>query len=118
MGRKPGAMKTPAKPVPARQGATKHSPEYGRGSHDLEPHRYELATPQELQQLLLTISRSPNYRSPVLPSVAIELSDLTRKTTASYDEVVNVSQNDPRIVAGALKIAQSPIHAGVRRSSR
>jgi hypothetical protein len=80
MGRKPSVTRSPAKPLPARSGVTKLSPEYGRGSHDIEAHRYELATPQELQQMLLTIFRSPTYRPPVLPSVAIELSDLTRKT--------------------------------------
>jgi putative nucleotidyltransferase with HDIG domain len=100
------------KPVLARQAATRRGPECGRGSHDIEAHRYELATPQELQQMLLTIFRSPTYRPPVLPSVAIELSDLSRKTTASYDEVVNVLQNDQLIVAGVLKVAQSPMYGG------
>jgi HD-like signal output (HDOD) protein len=93
-------------------GVTKLSPDYGRGSHEIEAHSYELAQPRELQQMLLTIFRSPNYRPPVLPSVAIELSDLTRKTTVSYDDVVSVLQNDPLIVAGVLKVAQSPIYGG------
>jgi HD-like signal output (HDOD) protein len=48
----------------------------------------------------------------VLPSVAIELSELTKKATVSYDEVVSVLQNDPLIVAGVLKVAQSPIYGG------
>jgi putative nucleotidyltransferase with HDIG domain len=78
----------------------------------MEAHAYELASPRELQQMLLTIFKSPKYRPPVLPSVAIELSDLTRKTTVSYDEVVQVLQNDPLIVAGVLKLAQSPIYGG------
>lgn len=62
--------------------------------------------------MLLTIFKSPKYRPPVLPSVAIELSDLTRKSTVSYDEVVQVLQQDPLIVAGVLKVAQSPIYGG------
>jgi HD-like signal output (HDOD) protein len=103
---------TPAKPLIARQGITKHSPEYGRGTHNIESNDFELAKPRELQQMLLTIFRSPNYRPPVLPNVAIELADLARKTTASYDEVVGVLQNDPLIVAGVLKVAQSPIYGG------
>jgi HD-like signal output (HDOD) protein len=105
-------MRMPGKPVLARQGAAKRRTEDGRGAHDIEAHRYELATPQELQQMLLTIFRSPTYRPPVLPSVAIELSDLTRKTTVSYDDVVNVLQNDQLIVAGVLKVAQSPMYGG------
>ena len=91
---------------------TRHSPEYGRGAHEIETHAYELASPRELQQMLLTIFRSPKYRAPVLPSVAIELSDMTRKSTISYDDVVQVVQQDPLIVAGVLKVAQSPIYGG------
>jgi putative nucleotidyltransferase with HDIG domain len=105
-------VSTPGKPISTRQGVTKQSPEYGRGTHNIEAHDYELAKPQDLQHTLLTIFRSPHYRPPVLPSVAIELSDLTRKTTASYDEVVGVLQKDPLIVAGVLKVAQSPIYGG------
>ncbi|HET6334946.1 MAG TPA: HDOD domain-containing protein [Polyangiales bacterium] len=113
MGRNPSVATTPGKGIPVRQGGvTKLSPEYGRGSHEIEAHSFELAQPRELQQMLLTIFRSPNYRPPVLPSVAIELSDLSRKTTVSYDEVVNVLQNDPLIVAGVLKVAQSTIYGG------
>lgn len=62
--------------------------------------------------MLLTIFKSPKYRPPVLPSVAIELSDLTRKSSVSYDEVVQVLQQDPLIVAGVLKVAQSPVYGG------
>jgi putative nucleotidyltransferase with HDIG domain len=100
----------PAKPTSPRQTVTKHSPEYGRGAHEIETHAYELASPRELQQMLLTIFKSPKYRPPVLPSVAIELSDLTRKATVSYDDVVQVLQQDPLI--GVLKVAQSPIYGG------
>jgi putative nucleotidyltransferase with HDIG domain len=110
--RKPSVASTPGKPISTRQGVTKQSPEYGRGAHDIEAHDYELAKPQELQHTLLTIFRSAHYRPPVLPSVAIELGDLTRKTTASYDEVVGVLQKDPLIVAGVLKVAQSPMYGG------
>jgi putative nucleotidyltransferase with HDIG domain len=102
----------PAKPVNPRQTVTKLSPEYGRGTHQIDAHDFELASPRELQAMLLTIFKSPKYRPPVLPSVAIELSDLTRKTTVSYDDVVTVLQNDPLIVAGVLKVAQSPIYGG------
>ncbi|HKP59298.1 MAG TPA: HDOD domain-containing protein [Polyangiales bacterium] len=68
--------------------------------------------PSELQATLLTIFRGPSYRPPVLPSVAIELTELTRKTSVSYDEVVSVLQKDPMIVAGVLKVAQSPVYGG------
>jgi putative nucleotidyltransferase with HDIG domain len=105
---------TPTKPGsnPNWRSVTKSSPEYGLGSHDIDADPLELAKPQDLQQTLLKIFRSPNYKPPVLPSVAIELTELSRKTTVSYDEVVAVLQMDPLIVAGVLKVAQSPMYGG------
>jgi putative nucleotidyltransferase with HDIG domain len=112
MVRKPDVATPPSKPSPVRRGLTKASPEYGLGSHSIESGAYELANPAELQQTLLTIFRAPSYRPPVLPNVAIELTELTRKTSVSYDEVVLVLQKDPMIVAGVLKVAQSPLYGG------
>jgi putative nucleotidyltransferase with HDIG domain len=112
MGRKPNVATPPTKGTPVRQGVTKLSPEYGRGKHEIEAHSHELASAKELQAMLLTIFRSPSYRPPVLPAVAVELSELTRKSNVSYDDVVSVLQNDPLIVAGVLKVAQSPIYGG------
>lgn len=100
------------KPGADRKTVTKQSPGYGRGTHEVEEEPFELAKLEDLQQMLLTIFKSPSYRPPVLPNVAIELTDLTRKTTVSYDEVVSVLQKDPLIVAGVLKVAQSPMYGG------
>jgi putative nucleotidyltransferase with HDIG domain len=100
----------PNKPDPA-PGTTK-GPEYGNGIPSLEVSGLEASTPEELQSRLLEIFRSPRYRPPVLPRVAVELTELTRKPSASYDDVVNVLQKDPLIVAGVMSIAQSPLYAG------
>lgn len=70
------------------------------------------ATPEELQAELLKIFLSPNYRPPVLPKVAIELTELTRNPSATYDDVVSVLQKDPLVVAGVMRVAQSPLYAG------
>jgi len=102
----------PTKPGSPGRSLNKSHPEYGLGAHDIDADPFELAKPAELQQQLLRIFRSPNYRPPVLPNVAIELTELTRKSTASYDEVVSALQKDPLIVAGVLKVAQSPMYGG------
>jgi putative nucleotidyltransferase with HDIG domain len=91
---------------------TKQSPEYGAGTHTLELNELELANPQELQQRLLSIFRSPHYKPPVLPNVALELTDLSRKAHVSYDDVIKVVEKDPLIVASVLKLAQSPLYGG------
>jgi putative nucleotidyltransferase with HDIG domain len=97
---------------PPRRTFTKLSPEYGKGSHEIETDDYDLAEASELREKLLAIFRSPAYRPPVLPSVAVELTELTRKVDASYDDVSHVLQKDPLIVAGVLKVAQSPLYGG------
>lgn len=70
------------------------------------------ATPEEIQTRLLEHFLSPNYRAPVLPKVAIELSELTRRPNASFDDVVLVLQKDPLVVANVMRVAQSPLYAG------
>jgi hypothetical protein len=92
--------------------SNKQSPESGAGAHVLELNELELANPQELQQRLLSIFRSPHYKPPVLPNVALELTDLSRKTHVSYDDVIKVVEKDPLIVASVLKLAQSPLYGG------
>src|SRR5215468_5619068 len=70
------------------------------------------ATPEEIQKRLLEHFLSPNYKPPVLPKVAIELTELTRKPNASYEDVVLVLQRDPLVVANVMRVAQSPLYAG------
>ena len=74
--------------------------------------RYELASSEELAELLLEVFQAPDYRPPVLPSVALEIAALTKKPNASYEEVVAVLQNDPLIVASVVKLAQSSLYGG------
>jgi putative nucleotidyltransferase with HDIG domain len=61
---------------------------------------------------LLEIFQSPDYRPPVIPNVALELAELTKRPNASYEEVIAVLQNDPLIVANVMKVAQSSLYGG------
>ena len=81
-------------------------------AHSIEVNPLELADTAELQQRLLSIFRSPQYKPPVLPNIALELTDLSRKPHVSYDDVVKVVEKDPMIVASVLKLAQSPLYGG------
>ena len=96
----------PSKPSPLLDPQYDASPP----GFDFDPD--ELESPEQLEALLLEIFRSPEYRPPVLPAVAVEFTNLSRNTSASYDEVVAVLQKDPLIVAGVLKMAQSPLYGG------
>jgi putative nucleotidyltransferase with HDIG domain len=75
-----------------------------------------LADRMELKETLLSIFRSPQYKPPVLPAVALELTSLTRKSNVSYEDVVHVVEKDPLIVANILKLAQSPLYGGRLRA--
>lgn len=102
----------PKKLEPARASTERLSPAYGNGVPCVEVSGLEASTEAELQARLLNTFRSPRYRPPVLPRVAMELTELTRKPSASYDDVVQVLQKDPLIVAGVMSLAQSPLYAG------
>ena len=69
----------------------------------------------ELRDTLLSIFRSPDYKPPVLPAVALELTALTRKENVSYDDVAGVIERDPLLVASVLKLVQSPVYGGRAR---
>ena len=91
---------------------TRETPGYGSGNYAIEVDEYELADAQDLQQKLLAIFRSPQYKPPVLPNIALELTDLSKKSNVSYDDVVRVVEKDPMITASVLKLAQSPLYGG------
>jgi putative nucleotidyltransferase with HDIG domain len=97
---------------PKVRARTKASPDYGRGTHEIELDELSLAGSQELHQKLLSIFRSANYKPPVLPNIALELTELTRRSNASYEDVIRVVEKDPLIVASVLKLAQSPMYGG------
>ncbi|HEY2734245.1 MAG TPA: HDOD domain-containing protein [Polyangiales bacterium] len=99
-------------PPPANRPRTKQSADYGQGVHTLETDDYALADSQQLQERLLAIFRSANYKPPVLPNIALELTDLTRRSNVSYEDVIKVVEKDPLIVASVLKLAQSPMYGG------
>ena len=69
----------------------------------------------ELKDALLSLFQLPDYKPPILPAAALELTALTRKSNASYDEVAHVIEKDPVIAASVLKLVQSPIYGGRTR---
>jgi putative nucleotidyltransferase with HDIG domain len=69
----------------------------------------------ELRTTLLAQFRSPTYKPPVLPAVALKLTHLARKPNVSYEELVQIVEQDPLLVASVLKLAQSPIYGGRAR---
>ena len=81
-----------------------------QGSYSLALDEDVLVDAAELKARLIGVFRSPKYRPPVLPAVAIELTELTRKPTVAYDDLLKVLEHDPLIAASVLRVAQSPAY--------
>ena len=64
----------------------------------------------ELKRRLLALFRSPDYRPPLLPAVALELHAVTRKSNASFSEVVQLLGHDPMLAGQVLSIARSALY--------
>ncbi|MEY4579262.1 MAG: hypothetical protein RL701_3965, partial [Pseudomonadota bacterium] len=71
--------------------------------------------PVELRNTLLACFQAPDYRAPVLPAIALELTELARRPSVAYSELVRVLERDPLLVASVLKLAQSPLYGGRTR---
>ncbi len=70
-----------------------------------ENDRIEFQT--HLRGRLLETFSEPNFRPPVLPSVAVELIQLSRRADVALDEIVKVLEKDQVLAAELLRLAQS-----------
>ena len=88
-------------------------PGYGMGSHAIAdgtvPEEREPAT--RIKEQLLLLFRSPGYKPPLLPAVALELIELSRKPRVQVAELVGLLSRDPMLAAQLLRIAASPVYS-------
>lgn len=66
--------------------------------------------PRVLQTLKLMFTLK-GYRPPTLPTVAVEIIELSRKSEVEICDVVALLERDAMIAGRVLKVAQSPIYA-------
>jgi hypothetical protein len=71
----------------------------------------EARAADELKERLLGVFRSPGYVPPVLPRVALELMELTRRADVKLADVGRLLSQDPLIAAAVLRHAQSPVYS-------
>ncbi|MFO7179209.1 MAG: HDOD domain-containing protein [Pseudomonadota bacterium] len=73
--------------------------------------------PDRLAEDLLETFGSPNYRPPVLPSVALELLSIARRPDVPIPAVVKLLMNEQILAARVLHLAQSALYGrGVGRT--
>ncbi|MBX7193788.1 MAG: HDOD domain-containing protein [Sandaracinaceae bacterium] len=85
------------------------NPNYGKGTHTIE--EGDFVDPDEILAYLRARFGSPQYRPPVLPAVAMQVHNLTRRNDTSISEVVALVRRDPFLAADVLRRAQSPMFA-------
>ena len=84
---------------------------YGRGSHRIALHELATADARELKLQLVRTFSSKDYEPPVLPAVAFEVMELSRRKDVGLTDVQAVLETDPLIATRVIKVAQSPLYA-------
>lgn len=65
-----------------------------------------------LRQRLIAVFEDPGYRPPPLPSVAMELLQLSNKVEARASDVVRLLEQDEMLAANVMRLVSSPIYSG------
>lgn len=83
-----------------------------RCDHDHAPPSLEgHLTRRQIVDAVEALFAAPQFKPPMLPTVAVEVIELSRRTDVSFDSVVKVIQSDPLFAASLLRVASSPIYA-------
>jgi putative nucleotidyltransferase with HDIG domain len=89
--------------------AKARSASYGKGVVELDD--TGTVSTQELVAKLEATFRSPDYRPPMIPAVALRLIELTRDPRVSFANVRRVLEEDALLTAAVLRRAQSAFYA-------
>lgn len=68
-------------------------------------------SPQAMAAHLRTTLSSPDYRPPLLPSIALQLMELTRRPSVRSVEVRQLLERDSLLAARVLQLAQSALYS-------
>jgi len=82
-----------------------------KGSH-LVVDDHALLSPDTLIDRLLATFRSPNYEPPTLPTTAVELFELSRRSDVEFAQVLSLLERDSVVASQVLRKAQSAFYAG------
>jgi HD-like signal output (HDOD) protein len=69
-------------------------------------------SPASLSARLGQVFSLPSYRAPMLPTVALQVMELSRKPGVDFDEVLAILERDGMLAGRVLSIAQSAMYAG------
>jgi HD-like signal output (HDOD) protein len=95
----------------------RRDPGYGKGEVEINVEEFEHLQPGELVQRLLGVFGAPGYQPPMLPSVAVQLLELTRTPDVPFARIVSLLESEPMLAARILQAAQSAAYGGHRIQS-
>jgi HD-like signal output (HDOD) protein len=96
----------------SRGGKRRTDPGYGQGQASLGLDDDVLVDEAELTQRLLDVFNAPDYRPPTLPSVAMELLELSRNPNVDFGDIQTLLERDTMLTGRVMKLVRSPIYAG------
>ncbi len=68
-----------------------------------------------IQLAVRTLFSAASFEPPILPAVAVELSAIATDPHAQYSQIERLLESDPMLAVRVLKVAQSPVYAGVAK---
>ncbi len=95
----------------AARGGRRRKVATGVGKHRIDVDELAMAGPDELMAKLKATFASPDYRPPVLPAIAFELTELSRRPDVGFDDATALLERDPMLASEVLRTAQSPMYA-------
>jgi len=84
--------------------------DYGRGTHRIDTPEF-LLSPQAMAEHLRRTLTSPEYQPPLLPSIALQLMELTRQPQVRLSDVRQLLERDSMLAARVLKLVQSALYS-------
>jgi HD-like signal output (HDOD) protein len=102
---------------PRARGKSRNEAGYGSGRAFIASGDDVLLDEEEMVARLLACVEAPDYRPPTLPSVAVELMNLSQRPDVEIDDVVALLEQDSMLTGRILKLAQSPAYGGVQLKS-
>ena len=66
---------------------------------------------ETLAQEIRVLVRSPDYRAPMLPTVAFEVQRLASSPVTTFSQVAQILEKDPLLTADVLRLARSPAYS-------
>lgn len=98
-------------------GKSKGQAGYGDGRAFIASGSDVLLDEDAMVETLLGCLNAPDYQPPTLPSVAVELMNLSQQLEVDLEQVVKLLEQDGLIAGRILKRVQSPVYGGVQVAS-